>query len=278
MNTTASKKKDEPPVAANGNHNYFAIASMMKPTSLKGREITPIRSQPAMLVDYKLRFFGTMGYAEAVACPGYRGFHGVVHTVSEHDMKILNDIEHIYTPTIAAAELYDGETIPVTVYCGSKENEETNDRMPQERYLDIMIEGAQHFGVKQEYIDFLRSLEYEPRPKPEEFLSFGSTPSNVPTMSLNEVMKQDGEDGRPLYAIVNGKVLEIVNPTPERSFLFRMLRHKLQHCSHRRLFAQDCLRSKKSRLNVLDLNMVDYTHRRESCSEGKSKVAALFYP
>lgn len=218
----------------NHTHNYFAIASMMNPVSLKGRGIHPLQSQPAILLDYKLRFFGTMGYAEAVPCTStgqhkdYQ-FHGVIHTVTDDDMKILNDIEgHLYTPTLATAKLYDGTTLSVTVYCGSKENQAKEDHIPQERYLDIMVEGCQHFGVKQEYMDQLNALEKEPRPVPDQFLSFGPIPSNdnnAPTVfTMEQVLQQDGQEGRPIYAVCNHKVLEINNPTEERTGLFRMFR------------------------------------------------------
>lgn len=128
-------------------HHYFAIASVMKPTSLKGTQ--PLENQPAILLNYQDSIFGIMGAAEAVPAKGHRAFHGMVHTVSDADMKVLNEIEH---PTPATAELYDGTTTPVTVYCGSGGNENTDEALPQDRYLDIMQGGARHFGVKEEYI------------------------------------------------------------------------------------------------------------------------------
>ena len=56
---------------------YFAIGSMMHPTSMKNRNIVPLESVPGELFDYELVFTGGMGFAEAVPCPG-SSFHGVL--------------------------------------------------------------------------------------------------------------------------------------------------------------------------------------------------------
>ena len=56
---------------------YFAIGSMMNPTSLMQRSITPLESKPAELLDFELEFSGAMGFAEAVPAPGC-SFHGVL--------------------------------------------------------------------------------------------------------------------------------------------------------------------------------------------------------
>ena len=45
---------------------YFAIGSMMNPVSLANREIFPIESKPAEILDYKIGFFGQLGMAEAL--------------------------------------------------------------------------------------------------------------------------------------------------------------------------------------------------------------------
>ena len=215
-------------------YHYFAIASMMNPTSLQARDVKPLESQPAILLDYKLVFFGSMGYAEAIPSSPDEGtttaeFHGVVHTVTQHDMNILNEIEHLYVPTKAIAQLYDGTQISVIVYCRPTEKQDTTKGIPQERYLDVMIEGAIHYGVQAEYIESLKKLEKEPRPKANEFLSFGPLVRDKhPIMSLEDVFKQDGEGCRPLCATVNGKVLQIQDPTPERTGLLRNMRKKLR--------------------------------------------------
>ena len=83
-----------------------------------------------------------------------------------------------------------------------------SDQPPLERYLDIMIDGCRHFGVSEEYIDFLSNHESQPRPIPGEFHSFGDPPEDSPTFTLEEVEQCDGRDGRPLRITFCGRVLE----------------------------------------------------------------------
>ena len=57
------------------------------------------------------------------------------------------------------AKTYEGELLTCTVYMeGSmhKTDESETNVPPSERYLDIMCEGAAHFGVSQDYINYLR--------------------------------------------------------------------------------------------------------------------------
>ena len=139
-------------------HSYFAIGSMINPVSLKGRDLVPQKSEPAVLLDHKLYFFGEMGMAEAIACEGL-SFHGVIHTADDDFMAKLDKIEMSYNRKTAKAQLYDGSIREVTVYCRPEDiprNPEV-DWHPTQRYLEIIMEGCKHFGVKAEYIDWLRS-------------------------------------------------------------------------------------------------------------------------
>lgn len=56
---------------------YFAIGAMMNPMSVRNRNIEPLASAPGELLGFELKFFGPMGFAEAVPCPG-ASFHGVL--------------------------------------------------------------------------------------------------------------------------------------------------------------------------------------------------------
>ena len=60
---------------------YFAIGSMMNPTSLGFRNIFPIESFPGEVINYKIKFFGVGGMAEAFPEEG-ESFHGVVHKLN----------------------------------------------------------------------------------------------------------------------------------------------------------------------------------------------------
>ncbi len=318
---------------------YFAIGAMVNPVSLRNRNIFPLESRPAELLDHNIHFFGSIGVAEAVVEQG-ASFHGVLHQLDAATMEQLDTIERDYVKKTATARCYDGTLIECLVYCrphslsmcpdagadavaadaaaepvivdrvaaeeaeaelssprrsesifrlgprsrslclsdlrvkesgsdgspaskvssvsmlsslpshrrislenidmgsfailpcgldngvgdgdeesssgGGSDNTPTPakhtstclDQPPLERYVDIMIDGCQHFGVSEEYIEFLRNHESQPRPEPGEFHSFGEPPKGGPTYTLQEVEQCDGRDGRPLRITFCGRVME----------------------------------------------------------------------
>ena len=185
---------------------YFAIGSMMNPISLSNRKLVPKESKPAELLDHRLYFFGSLGMAEAIADEGY-SFHGVLHKMDEATMAELDKIEFGYTRKDGIAKLYDGSTVPCTVYAREgKERGPHIDKPPTQRYLEIMMMGAKHFGVVQSHIDYLNYHEQQKRHLPHEFEGY-YVPPGTPMMTYEEVERMDGQDGRPLANIINGKVL-----------------------------------------------------------------------
>ena len=73
-------------------------------------------------------------------------------------------------------KLYDGRTKDAVVYVRKDNTPGPNDKPPTQRYIEIMVEGCKHFGIKQSYIDWLEGLESQPRTKPEDWKKF-----DVPT-------------------------------------------------------------------------------------------------
>lgn len=71
---------------------YFAIGSMLNPNSMANRNLSPLISLPGEALDHKIYFFGTSGFAEAVPEAG-SSFHGVLHKMTDEDMKVLDSIE-----------------------------------------------------------------------------------------------------------------------------------------------------------------------------------------
>ena len=148
---------------------YFAIGSMMNPVSLKNRQLVPKESKPAELLDHKLYFFGELGMAEAIPEKG-SSFHGVLHRLDHETMARLDKIEMGYNRRTGSAKLYDGSIVEATVYCrDGKERGAHVDKAPTQRYLEIMTQGAKHFGVKQSHIDFLEKHDMQLRHLPHEF-------------------------------------------------------------------------------------------------------------
>lgn len=196
---------------------YFAIGSMMHPESMFHRNVIPMKSQAAELYDYKMNFFGKFGVAEAVPTEG-ESMHGVAHWIDEKTMHALDKIEMGYVRKAGRARLYDsGEVVDVTVYCRPTDEASlakakaspfmAEDCPPTERYLDILVLGAKHFGLEESYIQYLENHDYQPRPLPHQFKSFGPPPPDAPTMTLEQVQTFDGQEGRPLYITIHGKVL-----------------------------------------------------------------------
>ena len=70
-----------------------------------------------------------------------------------------------------------------------------------------MTEGCESFGVKQSHIDWLKSLEVQPRTPAEDLKKF-EVPEGVPYMSFEEASKGNGEGDAPFYSIINGKVIK----------------------------------------------------------------------
>ena len=99
---------------------YFAIGSMMNPVSLTGRNLVPIESRPAKLLNFKLDWYGVQGWATAIPSIG-DSFHGVAHIMKNSDMNILDAIEWGYDRHMAACEYYNGEVADCTVYVVSEE-------------------------------------------------------------------------------------------------------------------------------------------------------------
>jgi hypothetical protein len=153
-----------------------------------------------------------MGYADAIIEPGST-LHGVVHVITEEELDILDKIEIFYKRRVATARLYNGEERQVQVYYAESDaNPSIPDDfhkpgIPQERYLDVLIDGAKHYGVQQSYIDWLQNHEKIPRPSIDTMRSIGIV-EDFPLVSIADVEFNDGYEGRPLWISVNGKVLE----------------------------------------------------------------------
>jgi predicted heme/steroid binding protein len=156
-------------------------------------------------------------------------FHGVLHRVTDAEMKALDVIEGSYDRLEVDVELYDGRRQKATVY---KMDESKLDRskpagLPSERYLDIISQGLKHFAVDQAYIEWIKSQKCIPRKKPDEFASLALPCSHAQCrrFTLDELSQYDGKDGRDLCVGVNGKVLKWVGDVndPEVSMNYRYI-------------------------------------------------------
>jgi hypothetical protein len=192
---------------------YFAIGAMMNPISVFNRGIQPVSSEPGELLHHKLGFFTSLGFAEALPTEKNVSFHGVIHHVTEADMAALDKIEQNYERKIATARLYNGTMRQVSVYIRQAEDIEKArsepKSIPKERYIEIMIAGARHYGVDGNYIQFLQNLERTPRPSPETYQTFDAPPLNGSTLTFEDVFQRDGSGGQPLLMTMGNKVIYV---------------------------------------------------------------------
>jgi len=255
---------------------YFSIGSMCNPMGMSNRNISqPIESNPAMILNHTLHFFGLSGFAGAVPIttnsitkdatvntttkptPNNKSeselelelessllftssFHGVVHTITKHDKRKLDNIEFAYDTQLCTVQLYNGtvlhNNVEVYVYNRTRVKEifriqNQIDCLPTERYMSIIIEGCNYYGVQQSYIHYLESLPYIPRKDSRLFTtlldnyddddissSSNTTTTNnnnnstrttiLPMMTMEDVIVNGtGRNGQPLYTTCNGKVL-----------------------------------------------------------------------
>jgi len=211
---------------------YFAIGSMMLPKSYALRDFVPLESHPAELNDFRLGFFGPMGFAEAISSAG-ESLHGVIHKVTHAQMLELDKVEVGYIRQTGTARPYgidwgqtsdnqdDPKLVLVTVYCRPEgDNKEEDNRPPKQRYLEILIAGAKHYRVERKYVKFLENHPFQPRTSPEEFQNFGNPP---PDRHFTEI-PQSTEDR--LYFALNRRVIEACYPPDHKHGNF--LRHMLQ--------------------------------------------------
>lgn len=213
---------------------YFAIGSMINPHSLAARGLFPKESHPAELLDHRIVFRGSQGMAGADPDPG-ESFHGVLHLMDCEEMAKLDQMEMGYDRSPSTARLYNGELLACTAYVMNPEkikammkrasvSAPSEDNLPQQRYIEIILEGCAHYGVAEEYMAKLRAQPCRPRKQPNEFVSL-EVPPDTPTWTVEDVRAGDGKDGRPLYRTMGNKVLEYTGPREGPMWEMMMRQH-----------------------------------------------------
>lgn len=216
---------------------YFAIGSMMNPNSLKSRDLHPLESYPGEILDYELIFYGGGGMAVAIEKEG-ASFHGVLHKMTLDDIAKLDGIEVGYQKRPAKVKKYDGEIIDAFVYSNGSPSQADNGSPPAQRYLEILLQGCKHYGVSQSHIDYLSSIKYRPRKLPHEFQQIPIS-ADLPTWTEEQLQEGNGENGRPLYIAINGKVREFIGPREGLYFNIANNNHCWGH--HMELFSSKML-------------------------------------
>lgn len=223
---------------------YFAIGAMTNITALSLRELYPMSSQPAMLMDYRLVFRGSSGMAscehmhqqqvcdtDADVYP-FDCIHGVLHLMSNEQMKILDRFEGGYIRKPVKVTLYDNTTVvDAYVYKMNDKTWKIPHSLPSERYVDIITKGCVYHNVNSDWIKFLNNHRFIPRKCASDFTSFSYTPSSgnccsdPPVIPWSVIRTKDGKikynsnddvsddcssssSKEKLWLVINNKVLE----------------------------------------------------------------------
>jgi gamma-glutamylcyclotransferase len=144
---------------------YFAYGSNMNRAIFESRRgIRPIRAQPALLENYRLRFNlaigpGERGVANLESQAGARTW-GVLYLITVEQSEHLDRTEGVPRGAyrrIPVRAIVDGsERIEAFTY---QSDRISLGRKPSPRYLGLLIEGAVQHGLPTEYLRYLRSFE-----------------------------------------------------------------------------------------------------------------------
>jgi cation transport regulator ChaC len=142
---------------------YFAYGSNLDPDTFLGRRgMRPLDTRVAMLDGYELRFDlpvgpGERGVANVIARPGEHVW-GALYLLSAPEAERLDRTEGVqhdaYRRLDVSARTLASETIPAFTYVSSRGRE---GRMPSRRYLGLLLAGARHHGLPEEWVARLRA-------------------------------------------------------------------------------------------------------------------------
>jgi len=207
------------------NIHYFAFGANMNKLALKNRGVFPINSKAAVLRGYRLEF--REGTGNVVPDPE-ASTHGVFHILTIKDMEILDVVEGngiFYKRTALSVELYEKNengtvnTLDAFVYVG--EGSRGTIKKPSERYVNLLITGAEEHGLEKSYIDSLKKVEYIPSKKPEEYSRLpepvGEYKDKVYTIQEYEQLISSIDPSITKYVILgcNKKLVKITIQSPE---------------------------------------------------------------
>merc|ERR1712168_459064 len=138
--------------------------------------------------------------------------HGVVHRITNEELVKLDKIEFLYVREKVEVFVYDGdrlnvkETVLAFVYVFRPDMvaKDPNEYPPTERYMDILKEGAKHFGIDKDYIsNTLNEVTFVPRKAKADMKSFKTlvcfNTSLLPTWTMEEANEKNKEDKDTFY-------------------------------------------------------------------------------
>jgi cation transport regulator ChaC len=147
----------------NGTLWYFAYGSNLDPDTFLGRRrMRPLDTRVALLDGFELRFDlpvgpGERGVANLSARPGEHVW-GALYLLTAPEAERLDRTEGVqheaYRRLGVSARTFAGETIGAFTYVSSRGRE---GRLPSRRYLGLLLAGARHHGLPEEWVARLRA-------------------------------------------------------------------------------------------------------------------------
>jgi len=142
---------------------YFAYGSNLDPGTFLGRRrMRPLDTRVAVLEDFALRFDlpvgpGERGVGNVVACAGERVW-GALYLLTLTEAARLDRTEGVhhgaYTRLEVVPRAADGAALAAFTYTSWRRRE---GRKPSRRYLGLLLAGARHHGLPDDWIARLRA-------------------------------------------------------------------------------------------------------------------------
>lgn len=138
---------------------YFAFGANMHPRTLERRGITPLSSAPARLDGYRLVF-------DQPAIPLFDPVFASVRPAEDHVWGVLYELEPSALQLLRDFEGGDYEEVGVSVSLSPERSTDAwtfvtrgacPERTPSRRYMRVIMGGARHHGLPQDWIARLAS-------------------------------------------------------------------------------------------------------------------------
>lgn len=204
--------------------HYFGFGSNISMASLRAKGVVPLRSQPAVLYGWRLRFNvqhffrneGGVGNIERTDDPNDQVL-GVLHECLDEALTPLDATEaygYGYGRITVQVEVNGDttkrtQTISALTYIGMPEFID-NSCLPSRRYLNIILEGAVQAGLDANYIGKLKTQLVH---TPKDYPLFTPPEGDYPRFDVDSLTKF------PLYTALLGSVFDMSHARPHHDYL-----------------------------------------------------------
>lgn len=198
--------------------DYFGYGSNMSLRSLQAKGVTALDSRPARLYGWRLRFNvrhffrheGGMGNIEPTGKP-QDCVQGVLHRCDDDALALLDAAEaygYGYGRVLIEVEA-SGAAVPAFAYVGMPAFID-DACLPTQRYLNILLAGADHAGLDAAYIDHLRDHPLHPVADYPPFVVPSDAQACFDAASLAQ---------NPCFTALAGAVFDMSEAQPRHEFL-----------------------------------------------------------